>query len=466
VGHSLLRSPAFQIVLISLLVFFGVMGLRSLSLLEGLELKAYDWSMRLRPAQIREPAPITLVTITEQDIQALGHWPISDEILTTALTRIQAQGPRVIGVDIYRDLEVPPGRDAFNQVLTQHPEIIMVMKFGKPEEGGIPGPAILKGTDRVGFSDMMVDPGGVVRRGLLFLDDGATFYRSFPFLLAIKYLEPEGVKPEHSKENPDWLQWGQQVLRPFESHDGSYVQADARGYQFLLNLDRGVDAFPTFSLQAVLAGKVQPEFIHDRIVLLGVVSEGVKDYFYTSQCGRLMRCPHVSGVELHGHIVSQLLRDARAGWASITTLSEGQEAGWLGLWVLGGAMLGIWVRGAWRFSVVVLFGLLVLGSVVVGAMANNWWIPWAPPAIGWVVNGMVVTALISNREQKDRRTLMALFSRHVSPEVAEAVWEQRDQFLEKGRWRPHTQVVSTVFTDLEGFTTAAEKMPPINYGNG
>jgi len=114
--------------------------------------------------------------------------------------------------------------------------------------------------------------------------------------------------------------------------------------------------------------------------------------------------------------------------------------------------------------VVVLFGLLVLGSVVVGAMANNWWIPWAPPAIGWVVNGMVVTALISNREQKDRRTLMVLFSRHVSPEVAEAVWEQRDQFLEKGRWRPHTQVMSTVFTDLEGFTTAAEKMPQLIMG--
>ena len=72
--------------------------------------------------------------------------------------------------------------------------------------------------------------------------------------------------------------------------------------------------------------------------------------------------------------------------------------------------------------------------------------------MGWVVNAMVVTAMVSKQEQKDRQALMGLFSRHVSSQVAEAVWEQRDQFLEKGRWRPQTLVVTTLFTDLEGFT--------------
>jgi adenylate cyclase len=228
----------------------------------------------------------------------------------------------------------------------------------------------------------------------------------------------------------------------------------------LLNLDRGVHAFPTLSLQAVLAGEGNPEVIHDRIVLLGVVSEGVKDYFYTSQCGNLARCPRVPGIELHGYVVAQLLRDAREGDAPIATLSEGQEVGWIALWVLGGALVGFWVRGAWRFSIVVLLGLFVLSSIVVVSIANSWWMLWVTPAIGWVVNAMVVTAFISNREQQDRRAVMALFSRHVSPQVAAAVWEQREEFLEQGRWRPHTQVVSTVFTDLEGFTTVAENMPP------
>ncbi len=458
--HSLCRSPAVKTIIMTLLVFLGVVGLRSQGVLEGMELEAYDWSLRLRPSIEIEPPPITLVTITDKDIQTLGHWPVSDEILADALTAIQAYGPRAIGVDIYRDLEVPPGRQRLNQVLTEHQEILMVQKFGKPEQGGIPGPAVLQGTDRVGFSDMVVDPDGVVRRGLLFLDDGTIFSRSFPFRLAMQYLESGGIQPEPAKDNPQWLQLGQHVFRPFESHDGSYVQADAHGYQFLLNLNRRDQIFPALSLQALIKGNVQAELIRDRIVLLGVVSEGVKDFFYTSQCGNLMQCQRISGIELHGHIVAQLLREVQDSAMPIKTFSEAQEAGWIALWILGGGVIVFWARGAWRFSVVVVGGLLVLSGLVVGAIGQSWWVPWAPPAMGWLINAMVVTAFISRQEQKDRQMLMELFSRHVSPQVAEAVWEQREQFLENGRWRPQTLVVTTLFADLEGFTGMAEKIPP------
>ncbi len=459
-GHTLCRSPAVKTVIMTLLVFLGVIGLRSQGLLEGMELEAYDWSLRLRPSIETESPPITLVTITDQDIQTLGHWPVSDEILATALTAIQEHGPRAIGVDIYRDLEVPPGRQRLNQILSEYQDILMVQKFGKPEKGGIPAPAVLQGTDRVGFSDMVVDPDGVVRRGLLFLDDGTTFSRSFPFRLAMKYLEPEGIQPEPAKENPDWLQLGEHAFRPFESSDGSYVQADAHGYQFLLNVNRRNQSFPTVSLQAVIEGNAQAELIRDRIVLLGVVSEGVKDYFYTSQCGNLMQCQRISGIELHGHIVAQLLREAKDSAMPIKTLSEAQETGWIGLWVLGGSFIAFWARGAWKFSVVVVVGLLALSGFVVGAISQSLWVPWAPPAMGWLINAMVVTAFISKQEQQDRQVLMELFSRHVSPQVAEAVWEQREQFLDNGRWRPQTLIVTTLFTDLEGFTGMAEKMRP------
>jgi len=59
VGHSLLGAPAFQIVVITLLVFLGVLGLRSQGVLEGLEIEAYDWSLRLRSTQLSESPPIT-----------------------------------------------------------------------------------------------------------------------------------------------------------------------------------------------------------------------------------------------------------------------------------------------------------------------------------------------------------------------------------------------------------------------
>ncbi|MDT3777213.1 adenylate/guanylate cyclase domain-containing protein [Nitrospira sp. MA-1] len=460
-GHSPLRSPAFQIGVMTLLVFLGVMGLRWEGILESAELDAYDWSMRLRPTNTRTNPPITLVSITDQDIRTLGQWPVTDEIMTRVLDILTTYHPRAIGVDIYRDMEVPPGREEFNRVLKAHPEILMVMKFGKIEKGGIPGPALLQGTDRVGFNDVIVDSGGIVRRGLLFLDDGTHFYRSFSLLLALQYLQQESVVPKPAIENSDWVQIGKTVIRPFESHDGGYVGADAQGYQYLLDLERGENVFPIISLGDVLGGTFNPELIEDHIVLIGVIAQGVKDYFYTSQCGALTVCDQIPGLELHAYMVHQLLRLAKGeGQAPIATFPDSLETAWIGLWVLVGGFIGWWVRGAWRFSLAVLMGMLLLSGVVVGGMMYGTWIPFIPPAVGLVVNAMVVTAWLSNREKQDRTILMSLFSRHVSSEVAQAVWEKREQFLEKGRLRPQKLVVTTLFTDLEGFTTVAENMEP------
>lgn len=446
---------------ITLLVFLGVMGLRWEGYLERAELEAYDWSMRLRPTKARPNLPITLVTITDQDIRDLGHWPVTDEVLAKALNILTFHHPRVIGVDIYRDLEVPPGRQELDRILSGHPEIIMVMKFAKVGKGAIPGPAILQGTDRVGFSDVVVDSGEIVRRGLLFLDDGTNFFRSFSLLLALQYLQQKGIVPKPAIENPDWVQLGHTVFRPVESYDGSYMGADAQGYQFLLDLEREENLFPTIGFGAVLAGDFKPEVVQDRIVLIGVVAQGVKDYFYTAQCGRLSACPPVSGIELHGYMVDQLLRSAQGeGHTPIATWTESQETAWVGLWILGGGIIGAWVRGAWRFSLAVFMGMVLLSGIVVGGMMYGTWIPLIPPGLGWMINAVVVGALISNREKLDRKVLMSLFSRHVSPEVAQAVWTQRGQFLKNGRFLPQKLVVTTMFSDLEGFTPVAENMEP------
>lgn len=460
-GHSPLRSHTFQVGVMTLLVFLGVMGLRWEGFLESAELDAYDWSMRLCPTNTRPVPPITLVSISDQDIRELGHWPVTDEVLARALHILTPHHPRAIGVDIYRDLEVPPGRKELDRVLEAHPEIMMVMKFAKGEKGSIPGPAILQGTDRVGFSDVVVDSDGIVRRGLLFLDDGMNFFQSFSWLLTLQYLKQEGVVPKSAVGNPDWVELGQTVFRPLESYDGSYMGADSQGYQFLLDLERRENIFSTIEFGALLAGDFRPELIQDHIVLIGVVAQGVKDYFLTSQCGSLSTCPPIPGLELHGYMVHQLLRLAKGeGQSPIATFPDSLEAAWIGLWVLGGGFIGGWVRGAWRFSLALLIGIMLLSGVVVGGMMFGKWIPFIPPVVGLVVNAMVVTAWLLNREKQDRTILMSLFSRHVSSEVAQAVWEKRDQFLEKGRLRPQKLVVTTVFTDLEGFTTVAENLEP------
>jgi adenylate cyclase len=101
VSHSFLRSPILHFLVITLLVFLGVAGLREKGYLEGIELDAYDWSLRLRPSRTRAAPPIKVVTITDQDIRELGHWPITDGTLARTLGIIMRHHPRTVGVDIY-----------------------------------------------------------------------------------------------------------------------------------------------------------------------------------------------------------------------------------------------------------------------------------------------------------------------------------------------------------------------------
>jgi adenylate cyclase len=105
-------------------------------------------------------------------------------------------------------------------------------------------------------------------------------------------------------------------------------------------------------------------------------------------------------------------------------------------------------------------GLLILGITVIVAFVQGWWIPLAPPSMAWFLSVSVVTASVLGLERKERALLMHLFSKHVSGEVAEAVWQQRDQFLLNGRPRPQQLVATVFFSDFKGYTAASEKMTP------
>jgi adenylate cyclase len=93
-------------------------------------------------------------------------------------------------------------------------------------------------------------------------------------------------------------------------------------------------------------------------------------------------------------------------------------------------------------------------------MLEKWWIPLFPPAVGWACSAALLTAYMTNVEKKQRRLVMQLFSRHVSPEIAEAIWREREQFWEGSRPRSQHVTITVLFTDLEGFTPVSEKLSP------
>src|SRR5439155_5615266 len=257
--------------------------------------------------------------------------------------------PLVIGVDIFRDMPVPPGYEELKDSLTSNRNIIMVMKAGGETSEGIPPPVVLKDTEQFGFSDILVDPDDVVRRGLLFLGDrGRTIY-SFALRLALRYLQAEGILPQPDVSDPRHMRLGLTTIRPFGANDGGYVGADARGYQFLLDFQDAPGSFPSLTLTTLLSKKIDREMLRDKIVLVGVNAESVKDFFRTPYSQGRLAERDMPGVELHAHIVNQLLRFALDGNSPLATVSDLWEGGWILFWSVVAGVIGCWVRSPQRF---------------------------------------------------------------------------------------------------------------------
>ncbi len=103
------------------------------------------------------------------------------------------------------------------------------------------------------------------------------------------------------------------------------------------------------------------------------------------------------------------------------------------------------------------------GSLLFGCYAaflGGWWIPVVPPALALAVSAIVLTAYIANREQEDRQTIMSLFRRHVTAEIAEAIWHDRYQILNAGRLIGRRMTATVLFTDLKDFSGITVRTDP------
>ncbi len=466
-----LRSPVGVSLLLGSLIFAGILGLRLTGILQPLELDTYDYLLTLRPT-IPPNSPIVLIGETEQDIHRFGH-PLSDDLLADILERLDQAHPRIIGVDKYRDLPVPPGSAKLNALLARKDNIIWVMKFGGAGTDHPPvlAPKVLQETDRIGFSDIPLDNDGIVRRGLLFMDDKQQFARSFPLVVALHYLRQEDIAMQPDTDQPQYLKLGKVTIPPLAANVGGYIHADTAGYQFLLDYHGASTPLPRYSLADLLDGRIPAIALRDKIVLFGGMAESLSDFFHTPmnrgayilQNGLLpgyQSAQPIYGVELQALIVSQLLRFALDGVAPVRSLTESQELIWIWGWCLLGGLLCLQRLTLPRLLAYTALTWLILMAVCYVALSFHWWLPLAPAWLGCLLTAASSTGYLSIHERAEKQLIMQLFARHVSPEVADAIWQGRAQLLEGGRLRTQRLTATVLFTDISGFTAIAEKLEP------
>jgi len=436
-----------------------LLGARYLGWLQTIEVKTYDQLVRWQPDR-GEDSRILIVGLTEADLKRYS-FPISDEILAQVLSKLQQHQPRLIGLDIYRNLDQGAGK-ADLQKEFQADNLIAISLLGTADEPGIAPPPSIP-PERIGFNDVVIDPdGSTVRRNLLNVDSpdtGDTLY-SFSLRLALSYFAAQGITPQSSEDDPFTIFWGKATFKPLNKDAGGYQTIDDAGYQILLSYRTRGPVARQVSLRQVLEGELKPEWIHDRIVLIGATAPSLRDSFITPYSAAERENPRMPGVMLHGQMLSQLLDAVSGDRQLIRYWPEGAELCWIIIWTLLGGSVAWWLRHP------ALLGIIGCGTVSlplvsgVALFSQGIWVPIATPALSALFTAIGVVAYRAQQAQRQQQMVMTLLGQNISPEIADALWASRDYLIKTGKLPGQSMIATMLFSDIKDFSTISEMMPP------
>ncbi|KAF3889312.1 MULTISPECIES: sensor histidine kinase [Nostocales] len=346
--------------------------------LQFLEWGIFDTFLSWRPYESIDER-ILIVGINEADIESVGTYPIPDGEITEVIKKVQVDKPIAIGLDIARNVPVEPGNTELAEFAKRSKKLIGIEKILLPGRfSSIPNLP----SEQVGFSDIIPDKDIKYRRILLGTPnplDPDDYKFSFSLRLAEAYLSQKGIPLENGKLDRHAIRFANTELPRFLPNFGGYVGTDAGGVQVLLNFRNGKERFRTVSLHDIKTGNFQPEWIRDRIVMIGMTAISAPDLFSTSAVSGLQLHGQIYGVEFHAHAVSQIINAVLESRPLIKTWSEEWEYIWILGWGFITISLNLTIESPWRklFAISVInIGLITISYYVL--LVWGWWIPVAP----------------------------------------------------------------------------------------
>ncbi len=432
-----------------------LLGVRHLGWLQPLELNAFDVMVRSRPDAAADPR-LLVVTITEQDINTIEKWPISDRTLAKAIAEIARLEPTAIGIDIIRNTPYEPGNA---ELVTQwkNPKVIPITLIGNSQKDPAPPPPNIP-EKRIGFNDVVVDPDNIVRRNLMFASNGKGTLTSFSMRLAFAYFDNKNVNSKLTEKQE--IQANKVVFSKLRSDSGGYQNIDAKGYQVLLNYRSAENIAKSVTLTEVLEGKVDPKLVKGKIVLIGVTALSIKDIFSTPYSATASGNRPMAGVFIHAAATSQILSAVLDGKGLFWYWDEWQEILWIAVWSSVGGCL------AWRLenSVSLIGSAIVTFASLFGftffLFTQQGWIPLIAPGLALLITAGVVVTYEYQESRQQQEIVMKLLGQQTSPAIANALWKERVHLLESGLLPGQKLTATIILTDLQGFSTISEKLPP------
>ncbi|TFY98145.1 adenylate/guanylate cyclase domain-containing protein [Ramlibacter rhizophilus] len=300
-----------------------------------------------------------------------------------------------------------------------------------------------------GYFNPMVDSDGVVRAVPLLTEFHGRYYESlslavFRTLLGLPEVEPvfvPGARGYHALDAVR-LRLGDKAL-DIPVAEGVTVLVPFRG-------PGGVDggSFRYISAADVIQGKLAPESLRGKVVLVGTTAPGLKDLRVTP-VGEAY-----AGVEAHANLVSGLL-DGR------TLVKPDYAVGYdVVVLVLGGLALAALLPA---LSAARAIGVSAL--VIAAGVGLNFWLYLS---MGLVLPlaaflAMALTAFALNMsygyfvESRNKRELAQLFGTYVPPELVDEMVKSPESYSMAAT----NKELTVMFCDMRGFTRLSEQMEPI-----
>ncbi|HMA12768.1 MAG TPA: CHASE2 domain-containing protein, partial [Steroidobacteraceae bacterium] len=437
---------------------------------------------------------IAILDIDEASLKSVGRWPWSRDTMTTLVNQLfDRYGVAAVGFDVvFAEPDTSSGLDTLRQLarrdlagsrdfqaalkqlaprldydarfagaLASRPVSLgyyfIPAGYGDARTGMLPAPSLpahafaplqsgapsptgyganLAGFQRAaqaaGFFNMRADADGTARQMSLVTPFGAGYYLA---LSASTLRVAFGGDPVTAGVAQSSL-LGRRYLTPWLEVGGMRVPLSADGTVHVPY--RAGSPFPYFSAAQVLAGKVAPAQLENRIVLVGSTAPGLADLRVTPFSSTF------PGVEIHAHLI--------AGMLDGTTRSTPPWAG-------DARLLAVLVLGALLTGVLLLFGpiagllvsMAMLGLLLAAyaaAWSRFWVVPMAAPML--TVFGLYAlnTAYGFFAATRSKRQITKLFGQYVPPELADEMSRDPAHYTMEGRSREMT----VLFSDIRGFT--------------
>ncbi|WP_371323203.1 adenylate/guanylate cyclase domain-containing protein [Dechloromonas sp. ZY10] len=292
-----------------------------------------------------------------------------------------------------------------------------------------------------GHFNPLVDFDGNTRRVPLILEFQGAYYESLSLAMVRHVLGKAELHPgvPDGANTVEWLE-----IRG----EGGHLQVPVDEELAALVPYRGYErSFPYVPAVDVIKGRVAPEVLRDRIVLVGTTAPGLMDLRATPVGGAY------PGVEVHANLIAGMLDGSIREKPGFVLAIDFVQL------LFFGALLTILLP---LLSPVRATGLAA--AAVSGLLALNVWL-WngAALVLPLAAAGVMVLLLFAFNmswgffvESRSKRQFTELFGQYVPPELVDEMARNPESYSMEGR----NEELSVLFSDIRSFTSISEGMNP------